>query len=83
MPGVHGLALSMHHGPLKPPLQEVAGQPDCSVAHAPPSSGLVQVARHSHVERICAFAAKMSVAPRPSILILLAVARCCICPVEC
>ena len=53
MPGVHGLALSMHHGPLKPPLQEVAGQPDCSVAHAPPSTGLVQVSRHSHVESIC------------------------------
>ena len=48
LPGMHGLSFSIHHGPWVPPSQGVAGQPCCSVAHALPSSGLVQVARHSH-----------------------------------
>ena len=48
LPGMHGLSLSIHHGPWLSPSQGVAGQPCCSVAHALLASGVVQVSRHSH-----------------------------------
>ena len=47
LPGVHGLAFNIHHGPAVPPSQEIAGQPCCSVAHTPPSLD-VHVSRHAH-----------------------------------